>query len=107
MAHDDFSSEIVMERGSDTLLVDKKLWAEALLLAENYGWKPKKLRIAYLASQVEVSDEEASEIVLGLDRLFNKALQDPLQVYPLRADMGQLAELREFIRDGAFNIYSP
>ena len=62
MTPDHSSSKIIMERGNDTLVVDKQLWAEALLLAENYGWKPRKLRIAYLASEVEVSDEEASEM---------------------------------------------
>jgi len=62
MSPDHSSSKIIMERGNDTLVVDKQLWAEALLLAENYGWKPRKLRIAYLASEVEVSDEEASEM---------------------------------------------
>ncbi len=78
------------------------MWAETLLIAEKYGWEPPTLMMSYLASNVSISRADAQEIYQALERLFEKALKSPADVYPLRVDMGKLYLLKEFIEGGEF-----
>ena len=95
---------LILERGGEKVEINPELWAEALLLAENFGWVPNKLRMYYLSLNGEVSDEEAKGIYDGLDNLFDTALKKPIEVYPLRVDIGELYILKDFLENGKFTF---
>jgi len=100
----DNRKNLVLDRDKEKIEINMELWAEALLLAEDHGWVPIKPRTRYLAGKGIISDEEARAIHGGLDNLFEKALTNPIEVYPLRVDMGQLFLLKDFIEKGGFTI---
>jgi hypothetical protein len=54
--------KLALARGSNSLEVTKELWAEALLLAQKYGWMPDRLSYNYLACNEPISDEVANGI---------------------------------------------
>jgi hypothetical protein len=52
----------------------------------------------------EVSDDEVTGIYEGLENLFDTALNDPMSIYPIKVDMGELYEIKEFIKEGSFTV---
>ncbi|MCX6259205.1 MAG: hypothetical protein NTW49_15090 [Bacteroidia bacterium] len=96
-----------LKRGNDGLIIDCKLWADALVLAEDYGWKPPILRMNYLRNDFELSDDESKGIAGALNKLFDRAIKEPLKVYPIRPNMGELYELKEFLSQGAATARVP
>jgi hypothetical protein len=100
-------NDLVLRRGQETHIIDREIWAETLLLAERYGWKPPQLRMKYLRTDFTVSAEESDGISRALQSLFDMALRDPLKVYPIRPDMGRLYEVKDFVENGAFDVHVP
>ena len=96
--------KLVLERINDNIEITMELWAEALLLAQKYGWVSNKPSYFYLACNEPLADEEARAIHGGLENLFQKALENPLEVYPIRVDMAQLYLLKEFLQHGEFTF---
>jgi hypothetical protein len=79
-------------------------WAEIILLAGDWGWKPEKLKTFYLATNVEVSQADAFSLAETGQKILDSALADPLSVYPIRVNMAKLYEVTEFCRLGGFQI---
>ena len=97
------AKSLILKRKDVKFEVNTEFWAEVLLLSIKYGWKPDKLSMEYLAHPLTISEGEAEGIYLGLENLFKKTLEDPVQVYPLRINMGDLYELKGFIQQGGFS----
>lgn len=93
-----------LERGGDSLRISAPVWAESLALALRYKWDPRGNSTSYLASGFSVSDQDAAALTEALDRAFAAALEQPARFYPVRVDMGELYQLREFIAGGAFVV---
>jgi hypothetical protein len=96
--------KLTLKREHDTFEITAATWAETLLKVEDYGWKPQKPRLHYYAGDTEVSDDEVTGIYEGLENLFDAALKDPMRVYPIKVDMGELYEIKEFIKEGSFTV---
>ena len=95
------TNTIIFKRENESFELSCELWAEALLQAQNYGWKSSRPSFHLLASDQKISEKEAQRICQGLEGLFKKALESPLEVYPIRVDMGELCNLKDFLeRDG-------
>jgi|SRR3989344_1184418 len=84
--------------------IHAEAWAKILLLVENWGWKPMKLRMSYLASGQDVSETDAHNLAAAGQRILDTALVNPLSVYPVDVDMGKLYEVVEFCKTGSFRI---
>ncbi len=87
--------KLILSRGSEKFETTAKLWAEALLKAGDFGWKPEKPQLNYYASGAVISNDDASAIYDSLQKLFDAALKDPMSVYPVRFDMGEMYDLKE------------
>ena len=97
MAKTSVITSITLASSQDEVKINLNLWAETLVLAENYGWKPTNRRTSYLADNTCVSRDEAHAIADGLENLFEEALRNPLAVLPVRVDMDDLYEIKEFL----------
>lgn len=100
------SRRLVRDQTDEAFEVTLRLWANALVLAEDYGWAPLHLRTFYLVGPVSVTAEDASSMAAAWERLFEKTIKAPLDVYPVAIDMGCLYLLKDFVADGAFDIGS-
>ncbi len=83
---------------------ERGFWARALLLAHDYGWRPELLRMSYLAPNTVVSAEDARNMRVALDRLFELALREPSRVFPIPVEIRELDRLRQFVAAGEFGI---
>lgn len=86
------------------LEIHSERWAEILLLAQRWGWKPTQLSMFYLATNVDVPDADARSLARVGQKILDAALTNPLAVYPVRVDMGVLSEVTEFCSAGGFRI---
>jgi hypothetical protein len=91
------------EQGSE-YSTGRGVWARALVIAHQYGWRPELLRMSYLAPATVVSAEDARNMRRAFDRLFELALSDPARVFPIPVDIGELDRLRQFVGGGEFDI---
>ena len=98
------STTLTLKRDYDTIQITASHWADALALALRYGWNPSGSRIDYLAAGFKVSGAGASALADAFDRIFDKALKDPMHFYPVRVDMGELSLVNDFVRGGAFEV---
>jgi hypothetical protein len=89
------------ERGRE-FSADRNFWVETLHLAHQFGWKPETLRMHYLAPNMHVSATDARGMQRALERLYEAALIDPRRVFPVRVDLVELHQLKEFIAGGEF-----
>lgn len=94
----------VLEGPARRLEIHAEAWAKILLLVENWGWKPTKLRMTYLAGDHEVPETDARNLSAAGQRILDAALADPTSVYPADVDMGKLYEVVEFCKAGSFRI---
>ena len=94
----------ILERKDDCLEIDHEAWADVLLLASNWGWKPAQPTYFFLGTDVHVSEVDAHSLATAIDRVLAKALHDPINFYPVRADMGAVASVGEFCHSGAFTV---
>lgn len=93
-----------MERADQYIELAPDEWANLVVLAEDYGWKPELKRVAYLAPDTQVSAIDAQRFVHALQDLIDAALADPFSVYPIRARMDLVVEAEEFCSEGAFAL---
>jgi hypothetical protein len=94
----------LLQRGADAYRLSAPEWANALALALRFGWNPPGPSTFYLAAGFRVSDENAKALSDAFDRAFSMALEQPMQFYPERVDMGVLYLLNEYIRVGGFVV---
>lgn len=99
----DGTTRLVNERGGE-YSTERGIWARALVLAHQYGWRPELLRMSYLAPNTLVSYEDAQNMRRALDRLFELALRDPGRVFPIPVDISELDRLRQFVAHGEFEL---
>jgi hypothetical protein len=99
------SATLLLKRDDETITIAKSHWAESLALALRFGWNPPGPATAYLASGIRVSMTDASALADAFDRIFERALNDPMHFYPVRVDMGELALVNDFVREGAFEVW--
>ena len=95
---------MILERPGASFAIPSEAWAEALLRAEDFGWTLQKPRTWYLAGNLSLSEQEATQLVAAWDCLFEIALHDPLAVYPIAIDIGLLSTLAAFCREGPFAV---
>jgi len=94
----------LLRRGADAFRIAAPVWADALALALRFGWNPPGPATFYVAAGYRVSNENAKAIAEALDRAFEMALEKPVQFYPVRADMGVMYLLNEYLRGGEFAV---
>lgn len=94
----------VLKRGADTFRISALMWAEVLALALRFEWNPHGPSTAYLATDFHVSADNAKALSNAFDRIFETALENPMQFYPVRVDMGELYLLKEFLEKGSFEV---
>jgi hypothetical protein len=95
---------MVRDSPCEVFEVTPLFWASAILLAEDYGWTPARLRTGYLAERLAVTAGDASSMASAWNRLFERALRAPLEVYPVPIDLARLYLLKDFAERGAFKI---
>ncbi|MCZ6733453.1 MAG: hypothetical protein O7B27_13070, partial [Gammaproteobacteria bacterium] len=96
-----------LQRGEDCLSVDATVWANTLLLASNWGWKPDRPTYSFMAKYFEVTDKEATALAQTIDRIWSSAGDDPyaLKLNP-KVDLSLLMEIGAFCLEGAFVVRS-
>ena len=57
---------IVFEGAGGRYEVPPEQWAQMLLLLEDRGWRPEQLRTSYIATELQISDPDFTQ--LGRDR---------------------------------------
>lgn len=97
---------MILSRESEYFRIAEPEWADALLLALRFKWKPIGNSNSFLAKGFLVTTTNAIALSEAFDHVFELALKDPLFVFTLRVDMGKLYLLNEFLKGGAFEIRS-
>ena len=94
----------VLERGRDSLSIDAPVWADMLLLALNWGWKPSRPTFYFLGT-IDVTEDEARSLASTIERIWDAAGKDPfgLKLKP-HCDLGLLLKVGAFCLHGAFNV---
>jgi hypothetical protein len=93
---------IVFEGAGGHYEVPLEQWAEMLLLLEDCGWQPERLRKSYLATELQISGQDSHNLAETGRRVLEVALTDPASVYPMPFDMAKFYELVEFCEAGGF-----
>jgi hypothetical protein len=93
---------IVFEGAGGRYEVSPKEWSEMLLLLEDRGWRPERLRTWYLATGLKVSDRHSRNLAEVGRRVLETALKDPASVYPVSFDMAKFHEFVDFCEAGQF-----
>ena len=96
--------ERILESPGGQLALPKEEWANLIVLAEDWGWKPEQRRLSYLASGTCISASDALNMSSSLETVLKAALDDPRSVYPLRARMEFVSQVAEFFREGEIRI---
>lgn len=96
---------MVLLRDDDRIEIDIKQWAEMLLFLSTAGWKPSVPTYCFLASQLSVSQEDASYLAVTGRIVLEETLKDPLSAFQtIRFDMGLFSTIVDFCEKGAFTI---
>ena len=93
-----------LERLDGRLELPSEEWANLIVVAEDWGWKPEQRRMWYLAPGTNVSAPDAAGFASALKKLLEAALTEPLSVYPIRVSMEFVYQAEEFCRRGSFRI---
>lgn len=102
MSPEQATMTIVFEGAGGRYEVPPEEWSEMLLLLEDRGWRPERLRTWYLATGLEVSDRDSRSLAEVGRRVLETALKDPASVYPVSFDMMKFHEFVEFCGAGEF-----
>lgn len=95
---------IILKRGSDSFELEMEELSEAFALAMRFGCDLEEMSIVNLSPPLSVTESNASALAKAFDLVFEKALSDPANFYPVSVDMGRLYLLYEFLQDGGFEI---
>ena len=102
MSPEQTTRTIVFEGAGGRYEVPPEEWSEMLLLLEDRGWRPERLRTWYLATGLKVSDRDSRNLAEVGRRVLNTVLKDPASVYPVSFDMAKFHEFVEFCEAGQF-----
>lgn len=94
----------VLKREANEFPVSAPMWADALALALRFKWHPIGASTSYLVAGFRVSEENAKALSDAFERVFDSALESPMQFYPIQVDMGELYLLKKFLEGGAFEV---
>ncbi len=104
MAVPDEGAFLTFDRLGEQYQIHIEEWANIILLLEDWGWVPELRRTFYLATGIDISDDDARNLARTGEKLLQAAFKDPLSVYPIRADMSKVYEVVEFCGQGGFRI---
>jgi hypothetical protein len=99
-------ASFMLERGKDFIEIEPEMWAEILLYLSKRGWQPSTPSYWFLATDLNVSKDDAKGLAMAGQGVLDEALRDPLKIYPTPFDIGKLAKIVYFIEEGAFRICS-
>lgn len=66
-----------LERGQETLQLKSQVWTDIVLVASKWGWKPSCPTYFFLATDFEVSAEEANSLADTIRRIWDALSADP------------------------------
>jgi hypothetical protein len=102
-----------LRRGSEEYKIQAELWANAILFASDYGWKPSCPAYFFLGSGIDVSEEDAAGLVRAWDQLIDNTasymirrniIKEAGKTKMITMELGVLADLRNFCFGGPFRI---
>ena len=94
-----------LQRQENRLTVTAPVWANTLLLATKWGWKPKRPSFHFLAQNFEVSESEAIALAQTIERIWDSASADPFGVkLDPPVDLALLMSIGSFCLGGAFIV---
>lgn len=102
MSSEQTTRTIVFEGAGGRYEVPPGEWSEMLLLLEDRGWRPERLRTWYLATGLKVSCRDSRNLAEVGRRVLKIALKDPASVLPVSFDMAKFYEFVEFCEAGQF-----
>lgn len=85
--------------------IDPKDWCTILLTLEDCGWRPEQSRLAYLASDVVVSDLDSMNLARAADNFLESVADNPA-IMARHPNLDKLAEVVSFCESGGFRILS-
>jgi hypothetical protein len=95
----------LLERGSEQLSIDASVWAEILLLASRWAWKPTSPSYFLLAPNYEVTAEDARSLANAIERIWAAASEDPFNInLTPPVDLGLLLTVGAFCLRGSFVV---
>jgi hypothetical protein len=98
------TSVVVLMRGERRVEIGFEMWSGLLLFLSKRRWRSSIPAHSLLAKEVNISQDDASNLAVAGQVALDEAVHDPLTVYPLPFDMGKLAEIVCFCEEGAFRI---
>jgi len=99
------TSKRTLQRSTERLSVSAPVWANALLLASKWGWKPGRPTYFFLAPDFEVAETEALALAQVIERIWVAVSSDPFAVKldpPM--DLSLLMTIGSFSLGGAFIV---
>jgi hypothetical protein len=93
---------VQLERGQDMLVLKASVWAEVLLAASKWGWKPTRPTFYFLASNFEVQHEEAMSLAASVERIWAAMSENP--ELRIGAPIDKLLDVGAFCLKGPFVI---
>lgn len=95
----------ILERGSEQLLIDASEWADILLLALTWAWKPDSPAYNFLATNYEVTSQNARALADAIERIWGALSKDPFNVHLNPAvDVSLLMNVGAFCLRGSFVV---
>ncbi len=97
----------LLTRDNWTVEVEPTTWAEILLFLSKCGWQASVPTHYWLASDVNVTREDALALAAAGRIVLEETMKGPLAAYStITFDMGKFAEIVEFASEGEFKIAS-
>jgi hypothetical protein len=93
----------VLERGEEHLTIDAETWANVLLVASKWGWRPSRPTYFFLASDFQVNNEEARALASTIERIWEAVSKDPFNLH-LSVELSTLMNVGAFCLRGAFVV---
>ena len=94
-----------LKRKNEEITMNTKLWAEILGVIEEYRWKPAGMRISYLASNKQVSENDAKSMSDAALKCYDAFIAGQLhQRYSGRININEVIKIADFTRRGCFLI---